>query len=462
MRSWSVPPIEGMAGFVTASSKGRGAAAREGRRRFGGKLRVLATLLALLWGVPQGCAPWPRSPGPAALAASDRLAVEISTLDGAGRTGTVADASALRTFALVFDRIRSDYVREVDDDALIEAARKALRKAASEVPKTDDRALVMAAIAGMLSSLDRYSSYLDSEEWRALREQTRGRFGGLGIEVRKGDGYIEVVSPIDGTPAQRAGIRAGDRITHADGVPLGPLTLHAAVRRLRGRVGEPVRLTIERDGGPPFDVVIVREMIRIRPVRWRVEGDIGYLRISAFTKDVGDRVGEAVSGMRGRLAGRLRGLVVDLRNNPGGLFEESLEVADVFLAHGVIVTTRARRSFHRYRAGPGEPGEGLPIVVLINGGSASAAEIVAAALKEQGGAVLVGTRSFGKGTVQSIIPLGKGEALKLTTAVYLAPSGRSVEGGLAPDVSVVMDKARQGDEQLEKAFEIIRALAAGS
>jgi carboxyl-terminal processing protease len=424
------------------------------------RFRIFVTVFFLAFVV--GCAYWPRTPGPAAVAAANQLASDIATYRATHRLGLEPSSPALRTFARVFDRVRTDYVRPVDEDALMSAASKAIYKAYPDPSKVDDDALVMAAINGMLASLDRYSTYLDPQEWQLVREQTRGQFGGLGIEVRKGEGYIEVVSPLDGTPAERAGLRPGDRITHADGEPLGGLSLRAAVRRLRGEVGEPVTLTIEREGRRPFDVVIVRELIRVTGVRWRLEGDVGYVRISSFTEDIGDRVEAAVRQIRDRLGRRLRGIVLDLRNNPGGLFDESIEVSDAFLQSGRIVTTRGRNGQRSYGAERGDVSQGLPIVVLINGGSASAAEIVAGALRDQDRAVLVGLRSFGKGTVQTVIPLGGNDALKLTTAIYLTPSGKSVDGGIEPDIVVEMDDEREGDEQLERALEVINRLSPGA
>jgi len=421
--------------------------------------RFKCAALVLLLVVVAGCGYFPRSPGPAAVAAADQLRADIDTYRTTHQLGIDPSSPALHTFAEVYDRVRTDYVRRVDEAVLMAAAKKGMYEAHPNPDKVTDRDLVVAAIGGMLGSLDRYSNYLDTEEWRAMREQTRGQFGGLGIEVRKGDKYIEVVSPIDDTPAARAGLRSGDKITHADGESLAGLNLRAAVRRLRGDVGEPIVLTILRGGGKPFDVKIVRDLIKITGVRWELKGDVGFVRVTAFTRNVTDRLEDAVEAVRKKLGGRMRGLIVDLRNNPGGLFDESLEMSDAFLETGIIVSTRGRANERQHTARSGDISNGAPMVVLINNGSASASEIVAGALRDRHRAVLVGIKSFGKGTVQTIIPLGGNDALKLTTAVYLTPSGASVEGGIAPDIVVEMDKEREGDEQLERALEVIRTLS---
>jgi carboxyl-terminal processing protease len=307
----------------------------------------------------------------------------------------------------------------------------------------------------MLGSLDSYSTYLDEEHWRSLREQTRGRFGGLGIEVRKEGDFIEVVSPIDGTPAARAGLKTGDRILRANGRSLEGMLLRDAVLELRGDPGSKVVLGIKRADKPPFDVMLERAIINIASVRWRTEGNIGYIRITSFSERVGEEVAEAVLALKRELGPRARGLILDLRNNPGGLLDQSIKVSDMFLDKGRIVSTRERFYEHHYDALNGDVSGGLPMVILINNGSASAAEIVAGALKDQRRATLVGTKSFGKGTVQTIIPLSGSDAVKLTTAIYLTPSGHSVDGGITPDVIVPMDDKDENDPQLRSAMSLL-------
>jgi len=303
----------------------------------------------------------------------------------------------------------------------------------------------------MLGALDSYSTYLDEEHWRSLREQTRGRFGGLGIEVRKEGEFIEIVSPIDDTPASRAGLRPGDKILSADKVSLKGVALREAVLQLRGEPGSKVVLSIRRGDAAPFDVTLERAIINIAAVRSRIEDNIGIIRITGFSERVGEEVAEAVIALKKEMGPKARGLILDLRNNPGGLLDQSIKVSDLFLDKGRIVSTRERFYEHRYDALTGDVSGGLPIVVLINGGSASAAEIVAGALKDQHRATLIGTKSFGKGTVQTIIPLSGSDAVKLTTAVYLTPSGHSVEGGIVPDHVVPMDDKAKDDVQLRSA-----------
>ncbi|UCH72636.1 MAG: S41 family peptidase [Rhodospirillales bacterium] len=322
----------------------------------------------------------------------------------------------LELFGDVFERVREDYVEEITDEQLIEAA-----------------------IQGMLSSLDPHSTYLNPKTYRDMRVQTRGEFGGLGIEVTMEGGYVKVVSPIDDTPAYRAGVKAGDLITHLDGDPVLGLTLNEAVEKMRGSIGTTIKLTILRKGEEPFDVSITRDRITIRSVRHRVEGDIGYIRITSFSEQTEAGVTNAVAQLKKELGDRLVGFVIDLRNNPGGLLDQAVAVSDAFLERGEVVSTRGRReaSAQRFNAKPGDLAAGLPIVVLINGGSASASEIVAGALQDHRRAILVGTRTFGKGSVQTIIPLGRDGAMKLTTQRYYTPSGRSIQAtGIDPDIEV--------------------------
>lgn len=322
----------------------------------------------------------------------------------------------LQLFGDVFERVREDYVEQVSDEQLIEAA-----------------------IQGMLSSLDPHSSYLNPKDYRDMRIQTRGEFGGLGIEVTMENGYVKVVSPIDDTPAFRAGIKAGDFITHLDGESVLGLTLSQAVEKMRGSIGSDIKLTILREGVEPFEVTITRDRIQIQSVRSRAEDNVGFIRITSFSEQTEAGLIKAVQDLRKEIGNRLVGFVIDLRNNPGGLLEQAVAVSDAFLERGEVVSTRGRReeSAQRFNATPGDIASGLPLVVLINGGSASASEIVAGALQDHHRAILVGTKSFGKGSVQTIIPLGRDGAMKLTTQRYYTPSGRSIQAtGIVPDIEV--------------------------
>ncbi|WP_282605065.1 S41 family peptidase [Pelagibius sp. Alg239-R121] len=322
----------------------------------------------------------------------------------------------LKLFGDVFERVRSDYVEQATDEELIESA-----------------------IQGMLSSLDPHSSYLNEKSFKDMRVQTRGEFGGLGIEVTMENGFVKVVSPIDDTPAFRAGVQAGDFITHLDGEAVLGLTLAEAVERMRGLVNTDLKVTIRREGVDPFDLVITRDVIKVRSVRSRVEGNIGYVRVTSFNEQSTPGVEAAITDIKKELGSNLSGLVLDLRNNPGGLLTEAISISDAFLEQGEIVSTRGRESedTQRYNARAGDLVDGLPIVVLINGGSASASEIVAGALQDHRRAIILGTKSFGKGSVQTIIPLAGHGAMRLTTARYFTPSGGSIQAkGIVPDIEV--------------------------
>tara|TARA_B100000676_G_C18090489_1_gene859202 strand:+ start:5507 stop:6820 length:1314 start_codon:yes stop_codon:yes gene_type:complete len=399
-----------------------------------------------------------QKPGPEALAAANQIAADISLHRAAAGLSTELPGPALTIFARVFEKVRDDYVQPIAGAALLKAAREGLKKVNSDTQGTRGGTTVMAAIDGMLSSLDRYSTYLDPPALKAMHERIRGKFGGLGIKVRKHDQGLAVIAPINDTPAYRAGIKAGDIISHADGKPLGKLLLPAAVRLLRGKVGEPIKLTIQRPGRPAFDVDIVREIIKVAEIKSRLEIDIGYIRINQFTQHVSGRVEDAIDIIKLKAGSNLKGFVLDLRNNPGGPFDEAVYMSDSFLEHGRIVSTKGREQEAHHDAEPGDVADGLPIVILINGSSASAAEIVASALRDHKRALLVGQKSFGKGTVQRLIPLGRGDALRLTTATYHTPSGNSVEGGIQPDIKVTLDDNRDGDEQLERAIQTVREL----
>ena len=325
----------------------------------------------------------------------------------------------LELFADVLARVEQDYVTEINEEEAMEAA-----------------------IQGMLASLDPHSSDMNAADYREMQTQTRGEYGGLGIEVTSEDGVVRVVSPIDDTPAARAGILAGDYLTAIDGESIVGLTLNDAVRRMRGEAGSSIVVTVAREGTDPFDVTLQREIINVRAVTARVEGgDVGIIRISTFNERTSDMLQDAIRTVRRDTGGRLRGVVVDLRNNPGGLLDQAIEVSDAFLDGGEVVSTRGRQpeDVQRYNARRGDDMAGVPIVVLINGASASAAEIVAGALQDRNRALIVGTDSFGKGSVQTVIPLqgGRDGALRLTTARYYTPAGRSIQGaGITPDMEV--------------------------
>ena len=320
----------------------------------------------------------------------------------------------LDLFGQVLERVRADYVEKPDDKKLIETA-----------------------INGMLSSLDPHSSFLNAKHFQDMQVQTRGEFGGLGIEVTMENGVVKVVSPIDDTPASRAGILSGDLITHLDSELITGLSLNEAVDKMRGPINTPLTLTIVRKGkNEPFDVKVVRDKIRINPVKHRVEGDIGYVRITTFNEQTTDMLKGAIRKMNKEIGPKIKGYIVDLRNNPGGLLDQAIDVSDVFLEKGAIVLTKGRNieETQRANARAGDLTNGQKIVVLINGGSASASEIVAGALQDHKRATIVGTRSFGKGSVQTIVPLGSHGAIRLTTARYFTPSGGSIQAkGIKPD-----------------------------
>ena len=347
-------------------------------------------------------------------------ACALAALAQAGPGGAQTDGSEtyrqLDLFGSVFERVRADYVSEVSDEALIENA-----------------------INGMLGKLDPHSGYLNPENYRDIQVHTKGEFGGLGIEVTLENGLVKVVSPIDDTPAHRAGLKPGDLITHLDKEPILGLTLSEAVERMRGPVDSDIVLTVRRAGREPFDVSITRAIIKIRSVRSRTEGDVGIVRITSFSQQTASGVERALKKLKAELGERMQGVVLDLRNNPGGLLDQSIKVADLFLERGEIVSTRGRRSedAQRFNAKAGDEAGGLPLVVLINGGSASASEIVAGALQDHRRGIVMGTHSFGKGSVQTIIPLSGRGAIRLTTAHYYTPSGRSIQAkGIEPDIPV--------------------------
>lgn len=345
----------------------------------------------------------------------------------------------LDLFGDVFERVRSQYVEEETDKALVENA-----------------------INGMLTALDPHSSYLNDEQFKDMQVSTRGEFGGLGIEVTMENGVVKVVSPIDDTPAAKAGVLAGDYIVELDGEPVMGLTLSEAVDKMRGKVGTPIDLVISREGTEgPIELSIVRDIIKIQSVRSRVEGNSGYIRITTFNQNADAGVKKAMQEIQDELGNKLNGYVLDLRNNPGGLLDQAIAVADIFLDKGEIVSTRGRdeSDTKRDNATAGDLAEGLPIVVLINGGSASASEIVAGALQDHKRAILMGSQSFGKGSVQTVIPLPGHGAMRLTTARYYTPSGRSIQAkGIEPDIEVELAKIEAFDVRRVRESDLKGAL----
>ncbi|MDQ0304344.1 S41 family peptidase [Ancylobacter polymorphus] len=340
----------------------------------------------------------------------------------------------LNLFGDVFERVRADYVEKPEDSKLVEAA-----------------------INGMLSSLDPHSTYMDAKDFRDMQVQTRGQFGGLGIEVTMEDGLVKVVAPIDDTPAAKAGVQAGDLIAKLDGEEVKGMTLNQAVDKMRGAVNTPIKLTIIRKGqDKPIELSITRDIINIKSVRARVEhDDIGYIRITSFSEQTGEGLKKAVADLTKQIGeDKLKGFIIDLRNNPGGLLDQAIDVSDTFLDRGEIVSTRGRdpEQTERRNARPGDLAKGKPIIVLVNGGSASASEIVAGALQDHKRATVLGSLSFGKGSVQTVIPVSGNAAIKLTTARYYTPSGRSIQAkGIQPDIELVQDVPQDVKAKAEAA-----------
>ncbi|MES0095539.1 S41 family peptidase [Mesorhizobium sp. M0019] len=341
-----------------------------------------------------------------------------------GAPGSTAKAAGsvtykqLAIFGDIFERVRANYVTPPDDKSLVENA-----------------------INGMLSSLDPHSSYMNAEEAQDMRVQTKGEFGGLGIEVTMENDLVKVITPIDDTPAAKAGVLAGDYIAKIDGEEVRGLTLNDAVEKMRGLVNTPIKLTILRQGADkPIELTVVRDIIKVKAVKFRVENDIGYMKITSFTEKTYDDLENAIDTIKKQVPNdKLKGYVLDLRLNPGGLLDQAVSVSDAFLDRGEIVSTRGRdpKDVTRFDARAGDDIGGKPLIVLVNGGSASASEIVAGALQDLRRATVVGTQSFGKGSVQTIIPLGENGALRLTTALYYTPSGKSIQGkGITPDIKV--------------------------
>ena len=344
-------------------------------------------------------------------------AITLQAFNGATAATNAETYKLLNLFGDVYDRVKSDYVEQPDEKKMMEAA-----------------------INGMLTSLDPHSSYMDAKEFADMNVKTRGEFGGLGIEVTMENGVVKVVAPYDGTPASKAGILANDLIVKIDGKDVQGTTLNEAVEKMRGAIGTPITLLIVREKREPFEVKIIRDSIKIESVKFSSEGDdIGYVRISTFNEQADDGLQKAIAELDKKMGGKEKGFILDLRNNPGGLLQQAIAVSDVFMERGEVVSTRGRNAdqVERYTAQKGDLTNGKPVVILINGGSASASEIVAGALQDQKRATIIGTTSFGKGSVQTIIPLGSEGAMRLTTQRYFTPSGRSIQAkGIAADIVI--------------------------
>ena len=354
------------------------------------------------------------------------LLIAVGTLalpqGGGSQAASSETYRQLNLFGDIFERVRNDYVEQSDDAELVEAA-----------------------INGMLASLDPHSTYLNPKKFREMQVQTRGEFGGLGIEVTMDNGLVKVVTPIDDTPAARAGLKAGDLITHLDGTPVLGMTLSEAVEQMRGPVSSKIKISVQREGEDgPLDFEITRDVIKVQSVRSHAEDDIGYVRITTFNEQTEEGLKKALSSLKSEIGGdRIKGYVLDLRNNPGGLLDQAIAVADAFMDQGEIVSTRGRDEANqqRYNAREGDLTDGKPVVVLVNGGSASASEIVAGALQDHHRAIVLGTKSFGKGSVQTIIPIQGQGAPRMTTARYYTPSGHSIQAkGIVPDIEVPQAK----------------------
>ncbi|MEW9617476.1 S41 family peptidase [Shinella sp. S4-D37] len=365
-------------------------------------------------------------------------ATAMSVINTATLPAEAAGSSTYRELSIfgdVFERVRAQYVTPPKEDQLIENA-----------------------INGMLTSLDPHSSYMNAKDAEDMRTQTRGEFGGLGIEVTMEDELVKVITPIDDTPAARAGVLAGDFIAKIDGQDVRGLKLEEAVEKMRGAVNTPIKLTLIRKGADkPIELTVVRDIIAVKAVKSRVENDVGYLRVISFTEKTYDDLEAAITKIKEEVpADKLKGYVLDLRLNPGGLLDQAINVSDAFLERGEVVSTRGRNEdeTRRFNATPGDITDGKPVIVMVNGGSASASEIVAGALQDLRRATVLGTRSFGKGSVQTIIPMGDAGALRLTTALYYTPSGKSIQGtGITPDIAVEQPLPPELQGKLESAGE---------
>ena len=377
--------------------------------------------------------------GPASGLLARHAGLKLFPAAWAEDSGHTETYQMLNLFADVFERVRAEYVDPVDDRDLIENS-----------------------LNGMLTGLDPHSNYMNAKSFRDMQVQTRGEFGGLGIEVTEDNGLIKVVSPIDDTPASRAGIKSGDLILSLDGKSVQGIALNDAVDMMRGPPNSKIKLTIKREGvDKPIEVSLTREVIKIQVIKAHLEGDVGYIRITSFNEQTDSGLRKAYQQLKTESGDKLRALVIDLRNNPGGLLDQAVAVSDDFINEGEIVSTRARHpeDSQRWNAKGGDISGGMPMVVLINGGSASASEIVAGALQDHRRAVLLGTRSFGKGSVQTVIPLPGNGAMRLTTARYYTPSGRSIQGlGIVPDVPVQSSRTEPAHFGPEREADLNKAL----
>ncbi|HYI69511.1 MAG TPA: S41 family peptidase [Skermanella sp.] len=374
-------------------------------------------------------------------------AATVQTASAGHAAREMSRTEALDLFNTAFAQFRGAFVDQVDADKLVEAA-----------------------IGGLLTSLDPHSKYLNPDKYAENKAQNSGEFGGVGVEMAVENGLVKVLSPIEDSPAFRAGVLPGDFFTHINGEPVRGVTLVEAMERMRGSIGTPLRLTVQRGaGGQSFDLTLMRELVRSPAVRWRTEGTVGYVRISGFTQQTQPGLEKAMAGIDAELGPRLTGYVLDLRDNPGGLVKQAISVCDSFLDQGEIVSTRGRdpESGRHYFATPGDLAHGKPIVLIVNGRSASASEIVAGALQDQHRAVVLGSQTFGKGSVQTITPLSNRGATRMTTARYYTPAGRSIQAlGITPDmvveqarVTLAADRGQDGDYQLTRALDILRGAA---
>ncbi len=432
------------------------------------KLAVIGALMALaLLPSVSGCSTSPENPltrvlrvvgtGQSLPPAAQR---EFKRFNAAyHKYASTPDQSRLDYFGFAYKRLRTSYVRPVSDKDLIDAAIKGVEDAKKEPGTMMPETVVEVALDAMTASLDPHTAFLNSEEFRESFVHTKGEFGGLGIEVTMEEGFVKVVSPIEDTPAARAGLQTGDLITHVDTEPVQGKTLREAVRQMRGAPGTEIFLKVRRKGTADFDITLVRAVIKVQAVKWRLEDRIGYIRVSRFSERMEGGIVKAIAAIRVQLGSRPDGVILDLRNNPGGLLDQSIILADTFLNKGEIVSVRGRnpRDVRSFSAETGDLLDGIPMVVLINGGAASASEIVASALKVHKRATIMGTRSFGKGSVQTIIPLPVDGALKLTTALYYGPDGQTIQAqGVVPDIRIEPEE----EVELRKEADLPGAISA--
>lgn len=376
-----------------------------------------------------------------------------------------SDRERLDYFNFAFRRVRNGYVHATEDAVLIDAAIAGVVEEGAEPGTVTGQEIVEDGLHRMLKALDPHSSYLNAEEFQETFANTRGEFGGLGIQVTMEGDYVKVIAPIEDTPAERAGILAGDLITAIDGIDVKGKRLRDAVRLMRGHPGQPVDITIRRANVPDFDVHLVRAVIEVKSVRHRIEGDIGYIRITRFNEKTREGITAALGDIRSQLGDGLKGVVVDLRNNPGGLLNQSVVVADTFLDHGKIVAIKGRhgRDERSYYAEPGDLSAGVPVIILVNRGSASASEIVASALQYHDRAVVMGDQTFGKGSVQTIMPLPLEGALRLTTALYYSPDDVAIQAvGVTPDILVTPEGAVEAQAERSREADLPGAIPAQS